>query len=526
MSIQHVSDKKLNENVAIGKKKSAILSLIHIFKLAIIITYIQFEVLQNNYQVVCRSRGVIYNKDGKFIYKPAKASQGHIIVIEDRHPESSRHNFLPQQTTPSLLHHSVAAPSSQPIQLVSARAYQHGGGIESASSMSPVRATGMYSNGQIQLINLNDLQGLVAPSHSAHANFVRPASESSNHYQLESRFLPPQQQPVQILPMIQLYHPSKYQTSSLLERPYSLISVPGSPSMANLGINQDYDRLHNDHNPILDNSAPIIAPGQYNPAQNYQQHHQQHLSTQYSQNQAAGQAQGQTILLNNQQSTRPRSDSDPMVDDFNNSPSYYDHPHERQPPTDSAFIDDQLAALSRHISPHSDDNSIRPHAVDSQVRPKMSSLQELSSEHADDISDGGSFGTTSQLLSSKFNQFTDISNPKTTNQGIFGRSAIVNLNNLNSHSNNSQKSNSSKDHIMELEDRHKKSSISNLDTLGKSKLLKTSKRNLRNKSIQIHRENRKIDNNYKAAPIDDDLNSRDVRGTQYWNHFKDQFEIM
>lgn len=32
-----------------------------------------------------KQRGLIYNKDGKFIYRPAKSHQGHIIVIDDRH---------------------------------------------------------------------------------------------------------------------------------------------------------------------------------------------------------------------------------------------------------------------------------------------------------------------------------------------------------------------------------------------------------------------------------------------------------
>lgn len=125
MSIQHVGDRKTREKLIYIKQKFAIPSLIHIFKLAIIITYIQYEVLHTNYQVLCRSRGVIYNKDGKFIYKPAKSSQGHIIVIEDRHPESSSRTSSPQQTSSPIL----AAPAYQPIQLLSPRAYQPGAGI-------------------------------------------------------------------------------------------------------------------------------------------------------------------------------------------------------------------------------------------------------------------------------------------------------------------------------------------------------------------------------------------------------------
>lgn len=558
MSIQHVGDRKTREKLIYIKQKFAIPSLIHIFKLAIIITYIQYEVLHTNYQVLCRSRGVIYNKDGKFIYKPAKSSQGHIIVIEDRHPESSSRTSSPQQTSSPIL----AAPAYQPIQLLSPRAYQPGAGIEGApSALSATRTAGLYSNGQVQLINLNDLQGLIAPpSHSYQANLARSASEvsSSNHYPLDSR-LPPHQ-PIQIIPLIQLYHPSKYQTASLPpERPYSFINVPGSQSAAvNLGINQDYDRLHNDHNPILDNGASIMTSGQYSPAQSsYQQqqqqqshhhHQQQHSSLGYSQNGAQGQL---AIHLNNQQSTRPRSDLDQSMNDvFDNQPSSSldDHQHERQALAESAFIDDPLTGF-RNILPHSDENPLRPQVTSySHVRPKMSGFLDPSSEHVDDISSGGPYVTSTshhhhQQHPSKFNHLAEVTknpNPKTTisNQdgprSIFGRSALpslININNLGDQSNSSLNhlNNSSKEHIIELEDRHKKSSLSNLETLsGKSKLLKNSKRNLRNKSKQLSSETRKIDNHYKQtpAPIDDDLNSKDLRGNQYWNQFKDQFEIM
>lgn len=509
MSIKRVDRRKIKEIIS-KKHKIAILSLTHIFKLAIIITYIQYE-LQFNYQALCRSRGVIYNKDGKFIYKPAKASQGHIIVIEDRHPETSSRNLSPQVAS--------SAPAYQPIQLIGSRAYQQAGGAEgAAASISPVRTAGVYANGQIQLINLSDLQSLVVPQHASHANLASAASDSPHHYSINSRLA--SQQPVQIIPLIQLYQPPKYPLNSVAERPYSLINVPTSGQAANPGINQDFDRQIHDHNPILDNGAPIITSGsQYNhPGQNYQQHHQ-YLP-------ASNQVQGHTINMNHQP-TRPRSDANSINDIYDNSQPY-DHHHERQPLTESAFIDDPFSAF-RNILPHSEDTSMRPQASDTQVRSKISGFHDL--DHVDDITDV-SYGTSHQHPP-KFNHLhvTDISNPKNINQdgarSIFGRSAsalppLISLNGQSHNNNSSSNSSSSRDHVMALEDRHKKS----LDALSKSKLLKNSKRVARNKSKSIS-ESRKAENHFKqGSTMEDDLNSKDLKGSQYWNQFKDQFEIM
>lgn len=522
MSIKRVDRRKIREIIS-KKHKIAILSLTHIFKLAIIITYIQYE-LQFNYQVLCRSRGVIYNKDGKFIYKPAKASQGHIIVIEDRHQETSSRSLSPQQTS-SLLSPQVASSAYQPIQLIGSRSYQQASGIEGAgASTSPIRAAGVYANGQIQLINLSDLQSLVAPNHPSHANLASAASDSPNHYSMNSRLA--SQQPFQIIPLIQLYQPPKYPGSPVAERPYGFINVPTSGQAANLGINQEFDRQLHEHNPILDNGASIITPGsQYNhPAQAYQQH--QHTNIPSINQKDALQIQAHAININ-QQPTRPRSDANSMNDIYDNSQSY-DHHHERQPLADSAFFDDPLSAF-RNILPHSEDSSMRHHASDSQVRSKISGFHDL--DHVDDITDV-TYGTLSQQPS-RFNQLhiTDISNLKNINQdgarSTFGRSAsalppLISLNSPSHSNNGSSNSSSSRDHVVELEDRHKKS----LDTLSKSKPLKNSKRAARNKSKSTS-ESRKAENHFKhGSTMEDDLNSKDLKGSQYWNQFKDQFEIM
>lgn len=130
--------------------------LINLFKLAFIVASMKYAMVDQQH-VDARQRGFIYNKDGKFIYRPPKANQGHIIVIDDRPKERAQPVIVePGQVAAPLI--SGAESAYPPIQMISPRIYRPG---EAAGQLQvPIR--GFYpalASGQaIQLIALNDGQ--------------------------------------------------------------------------------------------------------------------------------------------------------------------------------------------------------------------------------------------------------------------------------------------------------------------------------------------------------------------------------
>lgn len=493
------------------KYKFAINSMIHILKLAVIVIFIQHEFLYQH-QVYCRARGVIYNKDGKFIYKPAKASQGHIIVIEDRHPESSGRS---QGAS------SMTSAAYQPIQLLNPRSiYQPGSGLEGAASTLPVRAAAIYAGGQLQLINLNDLRGLTAGS-SLHSSLNPSASSSSQHYTLDSRLASQHPQPVQIIPLIQLYQQpglpaasqARYQVASAFgDRPYGIASNPTvqSPLSANL----DFENLQADlqHNPILDNGASITGP--YTTAQQFQQQPQQANQAPLQGSQSLHQLPSHLHNFRHPIRARP-SESDSLNEVYDMPPNAFDHNGAAL--QDSPFNDDPRTPFK---SLFHEDGPNR-HASDSQIRAKIrgphTSNLHADFDHLDDISDYGEAHNHPQMNP---HQGEHQKHFKSSNDGpsnTIGRpSPVINLNQLNQNG-------SSKSDILDItpkqlvESRLKKTLESN-----KTKLLKNPKKNVHNKG-KISDIRRQVESHTQQL---DDLNSRDTKSNQYWSQFKDQFDIM
>lgn len=64
-------------------------SVVNLFKLVAIVAFIKYELISQQL-VSCKPRegGLIYNKDGKFIYRAPKSRDGFIIVIDDRQRDS------------------------------------------------------------------------------------------------------------------------------------------------------------------------------------------------------------------------------------------------------------------------------------------------------------------------------------------------------------------------------------------------------------------------------------------------------
>lgn len=153
-------NKRPTKSLARAKQSGTV--LINLFKLAVIVASMKCVII-NQQQVDARQRGFIYNKDGKFIYRPPKANQGHIIVIDDRPKERAQPVIVePGQVAAPLV--SGAESAYPPIQIISPRIYRPG---EAAGQLQvPIR--GYYpalAGGQaIQLIALSDAQ---APSQQA-----------------------------------------------------------------------------------------------------------------------------------------------------------------------------------------------------------------------------------------------------------------------------------------------------------------------------------------------------------------------
>lgn len=104
---------------------------VNLFKLMVIIALVNYEFDLNRelskqakggqyIGAEAKSRGLIYNKDGKFIYRPAKANQGHIIVIDDRQKDNNNNNNEKRNNEQQSSSHLPTGAESlfQPVQLI------------------------------------------------------------------------------------------------------------------------------------------------------------------------------------------------------------------------------------------------------------------------------------------------------------------------------------------------------------------------------------------------------------------------
>jgi len=153
-------------------KSLTIGSFVKLFKLVIIIAFVKYGCI-NKFEVACRSRGLIYNRDGKFIYKPARPNQGHIIVIDDRHRDQ-------KAEAPSMSSES----SYQPIQLISPRVFHPSTQLSSRD---------LLQNGLVRLVNLNELQSIAR---------LQPSPSDPRAGALLAR-----SPTIQVLPVLQVYQP-------------------------------------------------------------------------------------------------------------------------------------------------------------------------------------------------------------------------------------------------------------------------------------------------------------------------------
>lgn len=178
--------------------------LVNLFKLMVIIAFVNYELMVNHKAArlaEAKSRGLIYNKDGKFIYRPAKSNQGHIIVIDDRHKDEKRDSSSAAGAT-----NGAAESMFQPVQIISSRLYAAPNGAQLASipvgGFPFAGSAAAASSGAAQLVQLNGAQSLIEPTVSSSA--YQRASPSSGS--------------LQMIPMIQLVEPIQLTRASGRQR--------------------------------------------------------------------------------------------------------------------------------------------------------------------------------------------------------------------------------------------------------------------------------------------------------------------
>lgn len=192
-------------------------SIFKLFKLIAVVVFIKYQI----YHVpvmAARTRGLIYNRDGKFIFRSPKSNQGDIIVIDDRHKD-------PRPAT-QMLDSSYAKVSGlestyQPYHILSPRIHPDS---STPTAALPLRGI-LTSSGHIQLISLNDFQPVVGPpSVKALGSYTGPINRiplptstfhisnaspsSASNLQAYPSVPLPQQGTVQVLPVVQLYQPA------------------------------------------------------------------------------------------------------------------------------------------------------------------------------------------------------------------------------------------------------------------------------------------------------------------------------
>lgn len=157
-----------------------------------LITILQLQLLlrSHHYQALAKPRGLIYNRDGKFIFKPPKSDQGHIIVIEDRY----RNNIRDKERDTSA---SEQLPDTHSTQLMGPRFMTNG-----------QRPTGPYPppGAAIQLINIDPRQMVQpGPQHQHPPAFLHHPSSLMQAQAASLRVIPGS---FQMVPVVQVLHPA------------------------------------------------------------------------------------------------------------------------------------------------------------------------------------------------------------------------------------------------------------------------------------------------------------------------------
>lgn len=217
-------------------------SIISMMKLVLIAVFVQQQLLleERRYVVSARPLGIIYNKDGKFIYRPSRLHQGHIIVIDDNQKskssassssgKSSSATTDQQQQQPQM---SASANSIYPaqIQLVGPNGamFQAAHELAGQSAASPAAPLGGLltaatapGQAQFQFVDMNGLrvgQSLRPEKISRSSQASAPQAMASAAVRLVPmiQFYPALAAPAATMPMPTvsqaiLAHPNRYNT--------------------------------------------------------------------------------------------------------------------------------------------------------------------------------------------------------------------------------------------------------------------------------------------------------------------------
>lgn len=158
------------------------------------------------HRVLARSKGLIYNRDGKFIYRPSRSNQGHIIVIDDRHKDVAQRSTSESFYQPAL-------------QYADQRYLTSGGTVIPAN--------------QVQLISLVDLQASANNDQARSLGYNRvglyPAQLGTGGLASTPLLAAQGSNTVQLLPLARLYSPSQLGSRMASRAPVELVGAPYSP---------------------------------------------------------------------------------------------------------------------------------------------------------------------------------------------------------------------------------------------------------------------------------------------------------
>jgi hypothetical protein len=160
------------------------------------------ESIQSLQVAASKSKGVIYNKDGKFIFRPSRSSQTHIIIIDDRAPKGQKTEEASKATTNNQSDHYATTASDVTVSqsplvhlLAASQPARHQQVVASRAAGNGGQMKAFYTNGaqQFQLINLNDFQAgavgqtngrAVASTAIAPTNLPPPPQANLANYQM------------------------------------------------------------------------------------------------------------------------------------------------------------------------------------------------------------------------------------------------------------------------------------------------------------------------------------------------------
>lgn len=222
----------------------------NLYKLSVLLIL----VVNFNQQVLAaKGKALIYNKDGKFIYRPAKANQGHIIVIDDRHHHHDKPDQQHRSSDPEM------AQAYQPIQLITpTRFYHHQPAMGLATA-----ATGFNQQpaavAPVQFISLNELPSISHPLAGADSRFFRSTAAAAT-----AAAAARSAGQIQVIPLVPVYSPRQAQQQQPpQQQPQATLMTTGAgqqkvPGAIYTTTSTDY------YNPMIGNE--IVASQQQHPS--------------------------------------------------------------------------------------------------------------------------------------------------------------------------------------------------------------------------------------------------------------------